>query len=115
MRNSGPILILLILLGLAALAFFGLSRDDDYDHSPLGSKGLQVWLQAKEISVLRSDAHIGRSRIEISSRILFLPISEGGTATPADEETEDQGPQGWVRESRRYGLPTLILLPKWSG
>jgi hypothetical protein len=115
MRNAGPILILLLLLGLAALAFFGLSRDDDYDHSPLGSKGLQVWLQAKGISVLRSDAHIGRARTEISSRILFLPISQGGTAAPAGEETENQGPQGWVREAQRYGLPTLILVPKWSG
>jgi hypothetical protein len=115
MRNSGRILILLVLLGLAALAFFGLSRGVDYDRSPLGSKGLQVWLQAKGIPVIRSDAHVTQARAEVSLRILSLPIPEGETAAPADGTTESAGPERWARESARYGLPTLIVMAKWRG
>ncbi len=120
MRNSGPILILVLLVGLAALALFGLSRNDDFDHSPLGNKGLQVWLEAKGIPVIRSDPHVTRAGSEVSLRILPLPISEGFNAGPKDDETMDEETaihslEGWVRESMRYALPTLIIMPKWRG
>lgn len=116
MRNSGPILVLGLLLGLAALALFVLSRDDDYDHSPLGNKGLQVWLQAKGIPVVRSDAHVRQARSEVSLRILPLSTSQGeAVAPPTDDETDDVGLENWTYEASRYELPTLITLPKWRG
>ncbi|MBW9054916.1 hypothetical protein [Rhizobium mesosinicum] len=114
MRNAGPILILLALVGLAALAFFGLSRDNDFDHSPLGNKGLQVWLEAKGIPVVRSDPHLARAGSELSLRILSLPISEGETAAAAgDEEKGNAGFEDWASEALKQGLPTLITMPKW--
>ncbi|MGM4910490.1 hypothetical protein [Rhizobium sp. 768_B6_N1_8] len=114
MRNAGPILILVVLLGLAALALFGLPRDNDFDHSPLGNKGLEVWLEAKGIPVVRSDPHIVRAGSEVSLRILSLPISAAEVAASAvDEEKGGAGPQSWTREAVGQGLATLIIMPKW--
>jgi len=116
MRNAAPVLILLVLVGLAALALFGLPRENDFDHSPLGSRGLQVWLEAKGIPVIRSDPHFVRSRAEISMRMLFLPISEGETAAPAGEEKKGEvSPEDWAYEAVNHELPTLITMPKWRG
>lgn len=114
MRSSAPILILGLLLALAALALFGLSRDNDFDHSALGSKGLQVWLEAKGIPVVRSDPHIVRASSEISLRVLSLPISEGEVAASAgDEKKGDVGLENWASEALNQELPTLIMMPKW--
>ncbi len=116
MRNAAPILILLVLVGLAALALFARPRENDFDHSPLGSKGLQVWLEAKGIPVIRSDPHFVRARAEISMRVLFLPLeNDEAAASGTDEEVESAGPESWGSDSRRYGLPTLIIMPKWRG
>ncbi|RUM27041.1 hypothetical protein EFQ99_02220 [Rhizobium vallis] len=116
MRSSPPLLFLGLLLVLAALAIFALSRGSDYDRSPLGNKGLELWLQAKGIPVVRSDPHIARARSEISLRIIPLSIRQGEAAAPgANKETGEIGPESPVRESNRYALPTLIILPKWRG
>ncbi|EJJ26590.1 DUF4350 domain-containing protein [Rhizobium sp. CF142] len=114
MRNAAPVLILLVLAGLAALALFGLPRENDFDRSPLGSRGLQVWLEAKGIPVIRSDPHFVRSRAEISMRMLSLPISENETAAPKGEEkTAEVSPEDWAYEAVNHELPTLIVMPKW--
>jgi len=116
MRNSALLLFLGLLLALAALAIFALSRGSDYDRSPLGNKGLELWLQTKGIPVVRSDSHIARARSEISLRIIPLSIRQGAAVGPrANEEAGDAGPESPVRESNRYALPTLIILPKWRG
>lgn len=116
MRNAGPILILLALVGLAALALFGLPRDNDFDHSPLGNKGLQVWLEAKGIPVVRSDPHFVRARSEISLRVLSLPITEDKVASPEEDEQNTQVDlQNWSYEATNHELPTLIIMPKWLG
>ncbi|MBB3590651.1 hypothetical protein FHX08_000995 [Rhizobium sp. BK529] len=116
MRNAGPILILAALLGLAALALFALPRENDFDHSPLGSRGLQVWLEANGIPVIRSDPHFVRARAEISMRVLSLPVEKDeAAASETDEEAEGARPESWGSDSRRYGLPTLIIMPKWRG
>lgn len=84
--------------------------------APLGNKGLELWLQAKGIAVVRSDSHIARARSEISLRIIPLSIRQGAAVAPqANEEAGDAGPESPVRESNRYALPTLIILPKWRG
>lgn len=112
MRNSGP----LLLLGLLLLAVFALSRGSDFDRSPLGNKGLETWLQAKGIPVVRSDPHVARARSEISLRIIPLSIRQAEAVAPqANEEADDAGPDSPIRESNRYALPTLIVLPKWRG
>lgn len=114
MRNSAPLLFLGLLLVLAALATFALSRGSDYDRSPLGHKGLELWLQAKGIPVVRSDPHIVRASSEISLRILSLPISEGEVAPSAgDEEKGEVGLENWASEALNQELPTLIMMPKW--
>ncbi|MBY5903650.1 hypothetical protein ACU8MP_32955 (plasmid) [Rhizobium leguminosarum] len=116
MRNSGPLLFLGLLLALAALAVFALSRGSDFDRSALGNKGLESWLQAKGIPVVRSDPHVARARSEISLRIIPLSIRQGETVAPqVNEEADDAGPESPIRESNRYALPTLIILPKWQG
>ncbi|MGO6742410.1 DUF4350 domain-containing protein [Rhizobium ruizarguesonis] len=116
MRNSGPLLLLGLLLALAALAVFALSRGSDFDRSPLGNKGLETWLQAKGIPVVRSDPHVARARSEISLRIIPLSIRQAEAVAPqANEEADDAGPDSPIRESNRYALPTLIVLPKWRG
>ncbi|MGO7425264.1 hypothetical protein ACCT09_37100 [Rhizobium ruizarguesonis] len=116
MRNSGPLLLLGLLLALAALAVFALSRGSDFDRSPLGNKGLETWLQAKGIAVVRSDPHVARARSEISLRIIPLSIRQAEAVAPqANEEADDAGPDSPIRESNRYALPTLIVLPKWRG
>lgn len=116
MRNAGPILILLVLIGLAALALFGSSRENDFDHSPLGSKGLQMWLEGKGIPVVRSDPHFVRARSEISLRILSLPITEDKAVLPAGDEQKTQVDlQNWSYEATNHELPTLIVMPKWLG
>lgn len=113
MRSSAPLLVLGLLLALAA-AIFALSRGSDYDRSPLGNKGLELWLQAKGIPVVRSDPHIVRASSEISLRILSLPISEGEVAAPtADGEKGDVGLENWVSNASNQELPTLIIMPKW--
>lgn len=114
MRNVGLILFAVLLLGLAALALFGSSPGVNYDRSPLGNKGLQVWLQAKGIDVIRSDAHVTRTRSEISLRILPLPISQIQPAEPqAGEDKDGDRFQPWIYQAKLYELPTLIILPKW--
>ncbi|CAN7706169.1 hypothetical protein LJR245_005862 [Rhizobium leguminosarum] len=116
MRNAGPLLLLGLLLALAALAVFALSRGSDFDRSPLGNKGLETWLQAKGIPVVRSDPHVARARSEISLRIIPLSIHQAEAVAPqANEEADDAGPESPIRESNRYALPTLIVLPKWRG
>ncbi|MCV9946261.1 MULTISPECIES: hypothetical protein [Rhizobium] len=116
MHNSGPLLFLGLLLALVAVAIFALSRGSDFDHSPLGNKGLELWLQAKGIPVVRSDPHVARARSEISLRIIPLSIRQGEAAvSQANEDADDAGPESPVRESNRYALPTLIVLPKWRG
>ncbi|TAY08556.1 hypothetical protein ELH91_25395 (plasmid) [Rhizobium leguminosarum] len=116
MRNSGPLLILVAFLGLAALALFWLPRGGDFDQSPLGSKGLQLWLEAKGISVVRSNTHVNRARSQISLRILSLPMSNGEAAAPAGEEhTGDAALENWSYDAINHELPTLITMPKWRG
>jgi hypothetical protein len=116
MRNSAPLLFLGLLLALAALAIFALSRGSDYDRSPLGNKGLELWLQAKGIPVVRSASHIARARSEISLRIIPLSIRQNGVAAPqADEKTNDLGSENPAEEASHYALPTLIIVPKWRG
>ncbi|UVD59468.1 hypothetical protein NE852_24095 (plasmid) [Rhizobium sp. Pop5] len=114
MRNSAPLLVLGLLLAVAALAIFALSRGSDYDRSPLGNKGLELWLQAKGVPVIRSDPHVARARSEISLRIIPLSIRQGeAVASQANEEADVARTESPVRESNRYALPTLIILPKW--
>ncbi|WP_392712960.1 DUF4350 domain-containing protein [Rhizobium ruizarguesonis] len=116
MRNSGPLLLLGLLIALAALAVFALSRGSDFDRSPLGNKGLETWLQAKGIPVVRSDPHVARARSEISLRIIPLSMRQAEAVAPqVNEEADDAGPESPIRESNRYALPTLIVLPKWRG
>ncbi len=116
MRKFGPILFLALLLGLAALAVFGLSRETDYDRSPLGSKGLEVWLQAKGIPVIRSDVHATRASSEFSLRIVPLPIARADAASAQDDGKKEAGRLApWIYEATIYELPTLIILPKWRG
>ncbi|NEJ72756.1 hypothetical protein GR197_19805 [Rhizobium phaseoli] len=123
MRKSAPVLILVLVLGLAALALFWLPRDDDYDYSPLGSKGLQVWLEAKGIAIVRSNAHVTKARSQISLRILSLPLSKDEAGAPrdkaaapgADEQTGEAGLESWSYEAINHELPTLITMPKWRG
>lgn len=114
MRKIGPLLFLGLLLALAAWALFGSPRDGGYDRSPLGSKGLQLWLQSKGIAVVRSDAHVTRSRSEISLRILSLPTSQDGTTeTQTGDEKGNGHLEPWIYEAKLYDLPTLVILPKW--
>ncbi|MBX4949261.1 hypothetical protein HJA95_06600 [Rhizobium binae] len=116
MRNSAAVLTLGLLLALAALAIFALSRSSDYDRSPLGNKGLELWLQAKGISVLRSDPHVARAPSEISLRIIPLSIGHAeAAASRSGDETDDADPQNLSEEASRYALPTLVILPKWRG
>ncbi|PDT35714.1 hypothetical protein CO671_15495 [Rhizobium sp. M10] len=113
MRSSAPMLALGLLLVLAALAIFALSRGSDYDRSPLGNKGLELWLQAKGIPVLRSDPHVVQARSEVSLRIVPLSIRQGEVASQPGDETDDLSPENPAEEAGRYALPTLIALPKW--
>lgn len=116
MRNAAPALIVVLLLGLAALVFFALPRGSEYDRSPLGNKGLEVWLQAKGIAVVRSDAHVARSWSDVSLRILTLPIFQSEAAAPrAGGESNAGGLEDWIYEADSYELPTLIIMPKWRG
>ncbi|WP_267552168.1 hypothetical protein [Rhizobium rhizogenes] len=116
MRKIGPLLFLGLLLALAALALFGSPRDGDYDRSPLGNKGLQLWLQSKGIAVVRSDDHVTRSRSEISLRILSLPTSQDGAAeTQTDDDKTDGHLKSWIYEAKLYDLPTLVIVSKWRG
>ncbi|WHO76170.1 hypothetical protein [Rhizobium sp. BT03] len=116
MRKSAPVLILVLVLALVALALFWLPRGNDFDRSPLGNKGLELWLQAKGIPVVRSDPHVARASSEISLRIVPLSIRKGEAVAPqAGEETDDAGPANPAEEASRYALPTLIVLPKWRG
>ncbi|OHV24237.1 hypothetical protein EOS93_26715 [Rhizobium sp. RMa-01] len=116
MRKSAPVLILVLVLALVALALFWLARGNDFDRSPLGNKGLELWLQAKGIPVIRSDPHVARASSEISLRIVPLSIRQGEAVAPkAGEETDEAAPENSVQESSRYALPTLIILPKWRG
>jgi hypothetical protein len=116
MRNAGPILILVVLLGLAALALFGLPRDNDFDHSPLGNKGLEVWLAAKGIPVIRSDPHFVRARSEISLRIISLQTSQGEAAAPWGHAEEGEvARKNAAYEALSLDLPTLMIMPKWRG
>ncbi|MDF0696181.1 hypothetical protein PYR71_06570 [Rhizobium sp. MC63] len=116
MRKSAPALILGLVLALAALAVFAVSRGSDYDRSPLGNKGLELWLQTKGIPVVRSDPHLVQARSKISLRIIPLSIRQGEAVTPrSDDETEGLDPENPVVEADQYALPTLIVLPKWRG
>ncbi|MBX5146751.1 DUF4350 domain-containing protein [Rhizobium lentis] len=113
MRSSVPVLSLGLLLALAAVAIFALSRSSDFDRSPLGNKGLELWLQAKGIPVVRSDPHVARARSEISLRIIPLSIRQADRlALPSGDGTDSDTP---AEEAGRYALPTLIVLPKWRG
>lgn len=116
MRKFAPVLILGLVLALAALAVFAVSRGSDYDRSPLGNKGLELWLQTKGIPVVRSDPHVVQARSKISLRIVPLSIRQGEAVTPrSDDETDRLDPENPVVAADQHALPTLIVLPKWRG
>ncbi len=115
MRNAGFLLFGGLLLALAAWAMFGSFSDGEFDRSPLGSNGLQLWLEAKGVPVVRSDVHIKRSLSEVSLHILPLPPSQAeSSGNRASDGKGDRRLGSWVDTESFDGIPTLIVLPKWN-
>ncbi len=114
MRKAGPLLFVVLLLGLAALLLLAPWQSGAYDRSALGVKGLEVWLQAKGIPVVRSDAHVARAPSELSMRI--LPLRDPRYAPAGGDEEEDSAEGRFAPDilvDKLYELPTLVILPKW--
>lgn len=114
MRRGGPVLFLLLLLGLAALLLLAPWRNAAYDRSALGSRGLEAWLQARGIPVARSDSHVARARSGLSVRLLPLPapLADTGTTDAGGRRTRT-GMEPETVEEKLHELPTLVILPKW--
>lgn len=82
----------------------------DFDRSPLGNKGLEIWLQSKGMPVTRVDKAGGTpGDSAVSLRVVFIPAPP---AAPA--------PGAVVREADPFeplpdpnGAPTLFVMPKW--
>ncbi|MBB3810131.1 hypothetical protein [Pseudochelatococcus contaminans] len=112
MHRSGPLLFVLLLLGLAALLLAAPWQNVAYDRSAVGSKGLETWLQSNGIAVSRSGSHVSQARSELSFRILPLrpPLTNAGTDDASDTGTPIEAE---TIEEKLHELPTLIVLPKW--
>ncbi|EXL02425.1 hypothetical protein [Aquamicrobium defluvii] len=107
MRNAGPVIAVLALLALAVLLAMAPWGDSRFDRSPLGVRGLELWLKAKGVDVVRSNPRLKPNASDMSIRVLPLP----GTDSADQPETQLEP---WVLEEKLYEMPTLVVLPKWK-
>lgn len=111
MRKIGPLLLAILLSGLAALLFFAPWQQGQTDRSAIGYRGLAFWLPQHDIAVVRSNRHAGPSPLSLSLRI--LPLTIAGKDRAADGTDQQSGLSPDIFGSKLYELPTLIVLPKW--
>lgn len=107
MRNAGPVIAVLALVALAVLLAMAPWGDSRFDRSPLGVRGLELWLKAKGVDVVRSNPRLKPNASDMSIRVLPLPGTDS-----ADRPERQLEP--WVLEEKLYEMPTLVVLPKWK-
>ena len=108
MRNLGAIIAVLVLIGLAVLLVVNpRGEDQQFDRSPLGVRGLELWLKAKGVDIIRSNPRFAPDVSDISIRILPVPESR------SDGRPEAQL-SPWLIVKKIGESPTLLVLPKWK-
>lgn len=107
MRNAGPVIAVLALVALAVLLAMAPWGDSRFDRSPLGVRGLELWLKAKGVDVVRSNPRLKPNASDMSIRVLPLPGTDSADRPEAQLEP-------WVLEEKLYEMPTLVVLPKWK-
>jgi hypothetical protein len=110
----------LVLAGLAGLFLLGGGQDRRLDGSVIGIDGLAPWLQAEGFAVSRSNPRFRPALSNLSLRIMPLyDVDLESVAQPADTPREAfyattlRDVDAWDMNNRLYGLPGLVILPKW--
>lgn len=114
MGKAGLAFIALAVVAIGALLMLATSGDGRYDRSALGMKGLDVWLQSKEVAVARSQASVRRMASELSLRILPLRALRDKPSDRHSRKLLDGELDADVLEEKLHELPTLVILPKWG-
>ena len=126
MRNALAALFVLLLL---AFGFWGMMRTpestpvDGLNRSAIGLAGLPIWLQSQGVEVLQSRSlSDGFVDDETPLRILPLYDTDFDTADPLPLTRTGFTQQADLRHidigtfrRKLQSLPTLVLLPKWTG
>lgn len=110
MYRSRLILLLVVLFSALTHAGAGLAQENaDFDRSPTGYRGLEVWLQSSGIQVARTDPSTNSPVSRASLRIVPLPWSRAGRIIGDG----DRSTHSAVFGDKPSITPTLIVLPKW--
>ncbi|MDQ1194691.1 hypothetical protein [Agrobacterium sp. SORGH_AS 787] len=90
MFKSRFILLAAVLFGMLAHATAGLAEDNaDLDRSPVGYKGLEVWLQSWGIEVTRENSSTASPASRVSLRIVPLSWPEAGQMIGDSGDNDD--------------------------
>jgi len=110
MRKIAPLLLLLVVGGLALVMFLAPWQTWRLDYDVLGNKGLEVWLQKHDIAVRRSQKHDAITREELSLRIMPFPYFLDFAGMPKNMPRMDQS--RFIEKV--FEMPSLVILPKWD-
>jgi len=112
MFKSRFILLTAVLFGMLVHATAGLAEDNaDLDRSPVGYKGLEVWLQSWGIEVTRENSSTASPVSRVSLRIVPLSWPEAGQMIGDSGDNDDI--KSAIFGDKPKTTPTLIVLPKW--
>ncbi|MEM9106838.1 MAG: hypothetical protein AAGC96_14385 [Pseudomonadota bacterium] len=124
MRNSVPLIIVLVLLvggGFALMMLADAAGNRRLDNSLVGLNGLSTWLEQEDVTILRSNQRISPNPNAVGLRV--LPLYDIDLAVQAEEPANRRQ---LMRQNTQRDLdyyiywqklrqgPTLVLLPKWS-
>lgn len=106
-----------LLLLILALGGNGGSR---IDVSPIGTNGLEIWLNENDIPVVRSHRRITLAERDVALRILPLydidPSQDARQANTQEERRRQESQRDIDDETLRQKIsyvPSLVMLPKW--
>lgn len=108
---AATLLLLIFLVGGAG---------NQVDTSPIGTDGLQIWLESDGISATRSHRRTTLGEEDVALRILPLYDTDIENDAPSTGDREDRRAQSTQRDIDRDAylekvsyVPSLVMLPKW--
>lgn len=121
-RNQSGMLVLggIVATLLLLILLLGGNGDRRIDASPIGTHGLEIWLNENDIATARSHRRTTLTQQDVALRILPLydvdPTRDASAPTSRDarrrQESQRDIDANILREKIAY-VPSLVMLPKW--
>ncbi|MEJ8308242.1 hypothetical protein [Agrobacterium larrymoorei] len=112
MFRSRLVLLAAAIFAMMVHASTGLTQENvDSDRSPVGYKGLEIWLQSWAIPVTRETSPTTSSVSNISLRI--VPLSWQQAEEMIGDSANNRDLKSALFGNEPKTTPTLIVLPKW--